>query len=365
MSDVTTNAPAKPGVITPEENKKSEMELAGKNESAINRAAREIAARLKFLIVGGNKLQDHEVWALAQYSAATELNPFAQECYYIPGSGPITGIVGYRRKAHESFAAEIESRGIKEQHTWWVETRPALPGEAVFDPAKDIAIVAILRDTLSSRIWRQAFFETCRELKALGLSDKEYFIRAEAMVGKEPTWEGIGVVQSPENFSKDGKPEKFDRVERAKKRAEKQALKKRFPSLQAYATTGDPDDYIDSEAIQWRGDDEETPKQISPERMAENDKIFGIKREPKEGAAPAVEHQPVVQKSILDPLPATEEIMLAAMNTYGPDFRQLGEYSDAELSALVDNPESDPAHKEKAMTILSDRLAQIKASQQK
>jgi hypothetical protein len=48
------------------------------------------------------------------------------------------------------------------------------------------------------------------------------------MSGDLPTWEAVGVVYHDENF---GKLEKWDRNERAKKRAEKGAIKKRYPDL--------------------------------------------------------------------------------------------------------------------------------------
>lgn len=203
--------------------------------------AREFASRLKFMIVNGNKLEDREVYALAHYAAANGLNPFAQEAYYLPGTGPITGIVGFRRKAQESLEDECKLHGVTEPQRFWVETREATPEEANFEPG-DIAVHVTLRESLTNKAWRHAYFETVRELKEFG--DAKPFETAKEFVGKEPVWTGVGVVYASEAFAAPGKKEKFDRYERAAKRGEKIALKKRFPSLQSIDTGNEHDDAI-------------------------------------------------------------------------------------------------------------------------
>ncbi|MFA7254047.1 MAG: hypothetical protein WC107_05850 [Patescibacteria group bacterium] len=208
-------------------------------ESPTIQKAREFASRLKFMIVNGNKLEDKEVYALAHYSAANGLNPFAQEAYYLPGTGPITGIVGFRRKAQESLEDECKTHGVTEPQRFWTETREATPEEANFEDG-DIAVHVTLRESLTNKAWRQSYFETARELKALG--EEKYFEVAKEFVGKEPVWTGVGVVYASEVFAGVGKKEKFDRFERAAKRAEKIALKKRFPSLQRFESAGDEHD---------------------------------------------------------------------------------------------------------------------------
>lgn len=205
-----------------------QMDLAVRsNNTALSTTekARELAQRLKFMIVNGNKLSDNEVYALAQYSAATDLNPFAQECYYLPGIGPGPGIAGWKKKAQEQLDWEAGKEGLTGAHYWW-DKREAIPGEAVFDPAKgDIAIVVILHDWLTNRRWRMGLFETARELKEFGHPTP--YEEAQRLVGQEPVWLGIGVVFGSENFGKDT----FNRKERAEKRALKLALRKRFPRV--------------------------------------------------------------------------------------------------------------------------------------
>ncbi len=234
-----------------------------KVESSTIVVARELATRLKYMIVNGSKLSDPEVFALAHYAAANRLNPFAQECYYMPGIGPITGIVGYRSKAQDALSEEAARAHINTPQPIWSETRPAEAGEANFDPDRDIAVHVTIHDSITNKTWRTAYFETVRELKELG--EKDYFNVAKAFVGPEPVWTGVGVVYGGESFGGNGKPEKFDRYERAAKRAEKVALKKRFPSLQSLdSNNGEGEQYdgnIDIKVIE--------PEQKGPRRTEE------------------------------------------------------------------------------------------------
>lgn len=239
--------------------------------------AREIASRLKFMIVNGNKLADQEVYALAQYSAANDLNPFAAECYYLPGTGPVPGIAGWRKKAQEQLDWECQTHGMREGGHIWVEYRPAKPDEATFDPSKgDIAEVCILHDWLSNTRWRRAIFETMRQLSGLVPNAYE---EAQRMVGAEPVWSAVGVVAGSESFSGNGKPEKFDRHERARKRAEKLALRKRFPRV----NLPEPNEYMDAEPVQVF-DQNPAPTRSLPELQS----LWGDD-EPAQTPAPAKE----------------------------------------------------------------------------
>lgn len=196
----------------------------------------ELFRRLKMLICNGRKLQDDEAWALTQYARATNLNPFVGECYYLPGSGPIPGIAGWRTKAQEQLDYEATKCG-EHGASYSVEYEEAQPGEAVFEQGKDIAWKVIIKDYLSSKRWRQAVFEAMREFSQAG--SQSAYKDALAMIGKEPEWTGVGVVKSGENFGGD----KMDRNERAKKRGEKLALRKRFPRVYL----PEPENYVDME----------------------------------------------------------------------------------------------------------------------
>jgi hypothetical protein len=77
-------------------------------------------------------------------------------------------------------------------------------------------------------------------LKECGVS--EPYQEALKLVGSEPVWFGIAVVFEAEKFGAPGQVEKFDRFERCRKRAEKQATKKRFPNLIQGEAQGEYDD---------------------------------------------------------------------------------------------------------------------------
>lgn len=189
--------------------------------------ARELTYRLRYMIVNGNKLSDHEVIALAQYAVATDLNPFAGECYFLPGTGPVPGIAGWRKKAQEQLEYEARAAGLQIAPYFTVDYFDATTQEAVFNPATDLGYRAVIKDSVSQKQWSDSLFAMMRELRSAGVQDA--YKEAINIIGPQPTWSGVGVVFGSENF---GRIEKFDRRERAKKRAEHAALKKRFPRVQ-------------------------------------------------------------------------------------------------------------------------------------
>jgi len=220
----------------------------------------ELATKIQYMVQNGKKLAPPEALALAMYAIATDLNPFAQECYYIPNVGPVPGIAGWRRKAQEQLVYEASLFGVRsEGHFITYDYREADPKtEAAYDPSKgDVAYVCTVRDTISREKWLAKLMETARELK--GIVDKP-LDEAERLIGPEPSWTGVGTVYGAERFSYDNKPEKFDRGERAKKRAERIALRKRFaridlPDTDVYIDDGeypasDQQQYIDAEVQQ-------------------------------------------------------------------------------------------------------------------
>lgn len=183
-----------------------------------------VAARLKLMIVNGKKLTTDEALALAQYSIGTGLNPFLNEAYYIPGVGPGPGIAGWRRKAQEQLEYEAKQANLPAAQAW-SDARPATVYEASFDPEKDdIAYYVTIHDSISRTLWEKRVLSHYIELVKAGMKDGAWEISKE-LAGEEPAWTGVGVVKSSENF---GSAEKFDRHERAKKRGEKLALRKRF-----------------------------------------------------------------------------------------------------------------------------------------
>ena len=196
----------------------------------IQNDVRRMTARIKLMIQNGKRLNDDEAMALAQYAVATQLDPFCGQCYYIPGVGPVPGVAGYRAKADEQIEYEAR-RAAEPLGRWWIEYTEADPSEARHDPTGDIAVKAILHDTLSKSAWERRILGAYIECVKGGIAGDGAMEIARQIVGSEPTWSAIGIVFAEEKFSYDNKPEKMSRYERACKRAEKSAIKKRFPRV--------------------------------------------------------------------------------------------------------------------------------------
>lgn len=216
------------------------------NQTAIT----ELANRLMKFPPNNKQLNQRDAAQLAVFSIMIDANPYANEVYPTP-RGPMIGIPLYRRKAKEWNRAMSPSG---EDWDYKVNFRLALDHEANFDPTKgDVAWVCELTDTKAEKEWQAAFakfFNMLIEAKAPYDKADE---RALMMAGPRPVWTGTGVVGGGEHFSEaevltwenrkpktfkeddDGNPiykqEMYDRNERAQKRAEKVALKKRYPDL--------------------------------------------------------------------------------------------------------------------------------------
>jgi hypothetical protein len=204
-----------------------------------------LAGRLKNLIVNGKKLSDEECLALAQYSVATDLNPFVGECYFLPSIGPGPGIAGWRKKAEEMMAFEAEKAKIPAAK-FWCEYLKTDEGEAHYIPEKgDIAVKAILHDEISRTKWEKRILGYFIDLIKNGVAKDEGWKLANELAGSEPTWSAVAVVHGSENF---GPTEKYDRYERCCKRAEKLAIRKRFPLINLPEPVGFDESYIDAEA---------------------------------------------------------------------------------------------------------------------
>lgn len=201
-----------------------------KPANEIQLIARDLAQRLKYMIVNGNKLSDNEVYSLAQYAAANGLNPFAGECYYLPGVGPCPGVAGWRSKAQDQLDYEAKLAGHAGGNMW-CEYFHADPADCVFDPAKDIAYKVVMHDSVSQKRWTDKIKDIAMDFVKAGAPFFDAFDKAKELIGAEPVTVSWGVVYGSENFAREGKTEKFDRHERAKKRGEKLDLRKRFPRI--------------------------------------------------------------------------------------------------------------------------------------
>jgi len=111
-----------------EDNKDTQAERAEKETEAKRRSAlvrqstalqpygtpeelAELVGRMKFMIPGGDKLSNQEIWGLCQVSIVLGLNPLMQEIFLIDGS-PSPGIRGLRRKGREQLVETFGSSGL-------------------------------------------------------------------------------------------------------------------------------------------------------------------------------------------------------------------------------------------------------------
>lgn len=196
-----------------------------------------------------------EAAQLVMYGRMIDANPWNGEVYPTP-KGPMNGVMLYRRKAKE-----YNQRMAPTGETWdyKISYRLAESHEADYDPEKgDVAWMCELTDTQAEKEWQDAYVRFFNLLVAAKAPYEFADQKATRMAGTRPVWSAVGVVGGSEHFSagevdewgtnasgkkypktykKDANgddiyaQEMWDRNERAKKRAEKQALKKRYPDM--------------------------------------------------------------------------------------------------------------------------------------
>jgi len=164
--------------------------------------------QLKLMVTNGKALSDHEAQALGMYAVQENLDPFAQECWYIPGVGPAIGIKGLRRKAQEQLPPTDYFK---------VDFRDVSVEQRQLDPDVLYAYEATLRDTKTGARYLELYAKHNNSIKAEMLKE---------ILGPTPQWTTIGIFR---NSQKDKyKDAMFSPQERAKKRAEALVIKKRF-----------------------------------------------------------------------------------------------------------------------------------------
>ena len=222
------------------------------NESMFVIKAREQMEIAKRIIVNGKKLSDDEVRALAVYTVQTGLNISLNECYYMPGTGPIPGIAGIRRLAKESAIQEANSakyRLVGKGYRLDFVLLEEKTNEANFNIKDgDIAYKCILTSDMDEAFWLNKLFPVIEKFLSYGIDYSNAKIQAIELIGNCPRTEYVAVVYGSESFSYNGKPEKMDRHERAKKRAEKGALKKRF-ALKINTDYEEPEEFLQIDIV--------------------------------------------------------------------------------------------------------------------
>lgn len=169
---------------------------------------KELGARLQNYMPNAQKLNNLEAQAVAQIAVAHGLDPFNGEVWGIKGDdkwyGVMVGIKGLRKCAHRQ--ADLEGGH------YWIDLSYADPKD-YGEPATSIVAICILRDTRSMN----AYAQSLRSLRDSGMPYDD----AKAEIGMTPRIVGIGIATA-------GERSKLKIHQRAQKRAEADAIKKRF-----------------------------------------------------------------------------------------------------------------------------------------
>jgi len=161
--------------------------------------------RLKVMLPGADKLNQGQRLALAQAAIAHGLDPFNGEIWMIPGRGLMVGVKGLRKKAHQQVKGN-----------YWIDFR-FIDSEAeraqLRIPTGALAYEARLFDTENITTYTTAV----GSLTKAGIP----WEAVERMVGSKPYTSGIGVLAP-------GEQTKMQPMQCAMKRAEADAIKRRF-----------------------------------------------------------------------------------------------------------------------------------------
>lgn len=298
---------------------------------------REIARRVQMMTPGGKKLNESQALALAQGSVAHGLDPFNGEIWLIPDSGLMVGIKGLRKLARQQVKGNF-----------WVEFEPMMdPDERnlLLIPEGALAFKAILRDSETLRIWAEMY----SELADTGLPTDVI----ENAVGKRPFTLGIG-------YRKKDEKTKMDPVQVAMKRAEADAIKRRFDVPFATPQTAadeniidaeftyageepDPEQVEDSKDLLY-GEDEtkEDGRPLAPEKLAQ---FIRKKAERKKGSRFSDKQQTFLILMLKECFPGAEDPdeMRHSVLAYFFGTDSIKKLNNGQKSALLDwiNPQQD------------------------
>jgi len=210
-----------------------QMTLTTTRQSAVapwaNREdVRELSERLQAMMPGGNKLTQVEALTLAQAAVAHGLDPLNGELWYLKDRagrpiGLMAGIKGHRRAAHLQMKQEGGGNYWPEFEELTIDEKPPLG-----IPPNALAFRCKVRDT-------QTLNEYVSQIERLSGAGLPWEIVSD-IVGARPYTEGIGYAMPDE-------PSRMTRVQLAMKRAEADALKRRFdlPFGSAVGMNGDTD----------------------------------------------------------------------------------------------------------------------------
>lgn len=170
---------------------------------------RELGERMQIMMPGAQRLSEPEAMAVAQISVLHGLNPFNGEVWGLKGKdgrwyGVMVGVKGLRKTARRQID--------KDRGKYWIEFTKVLPEK--YDETEDAVVYECrLRDNVTLEKWNEGL----RTLINSGATYQE----AIEQVGPAPVSVGVGIARP-------GERSVMAIDARAMKRAEAEAIKKRF-----------------------------------------------------------------------------------------------------------------------------------------
>ncbi len=237
---------------------------------------REIARRIQTMAPGARRLTEPQALALAQGAVAHGLDPFNGEIWYIPDSGLMAGIKGLRKAARRqitgNFWAEFEQLTDPDER------------RLLMVPDGALAFRCVIRDTETIMAYSEMWKSLAEKKVPLEMIPQ--------VIGKRPYTEGVG-------YLKAGERTKMDPVQVAMKRAEADALKRRFDLPFAVPIEADAN-YIDADFV-------EATELAPPESPDKNDAQETAEAEPTTPAQgwidllTAADERWLIEKNIIPP----------------------------------------------------------------
>jgi hypothetical protein len=151
----------------------------------------EMVGRMKFMIPGGDKLTDNEIWGLSQAALIHGLNPLMKEIFWIDGPSP--GIPGLRRKGKEQLMGIYGENG-----------KPNLEFRVMTNKEKRVEL-EIPEDALAFECHgsvpakKQAHAELSRTYAKAGAPWEDI----KDLIGPSPVTVGYGYITQEEMYEKD------------------------------------------------------------------------------------------------------------------------------------------------------------------
>jgi len=257
---------------------------------------REIARRVQIMAPGGKKLNEGEALALAQGAVAHGLDPFNGEIWYIPGSGLMAGIKGLRKAAR----AQISGNFWPE----FLEITSPEERKSLMIPDGALAFRCIIRDSDTIRAYSDAWKELAQNGVPVDMIPQ--------VLGRRPYVEGIG-------YLRQGEKTKMDPVQCAMKRAEADALKRRFDL--PFAVPSEPsENVLDAE---WAL----TEPEVKAPGLSEETKADGEAMWPS-APVPASEAAPIER-------PYSPTVVLAKVTDWAEKYESTRESASVEQKGLA------------------------------